>query len=115
MESGIFIAPPYLSKPSSKRRSSRRNRPTIRPATLFTPQDATLSPEIHFPLQIVLAPGRPAYPRFVNRFDSREMLLVVDGSCIKQRPTRLPARTSPGRGLLPVQGDTELRHLHHRR
>ncbi|KAK3347130.1 hypothetical protein B0T25DRAFT_413974, partial [Lasiosphaeria hispida] len=52
------------------------------PATLFTPQDGTLSPEAHFPLQTISTPDGPPYPRFVNRFDSREMLLVIDGSCI---------------------------------
>lgn len=84
MESGIYITPSYLSNPSSKRttRSSRRRPAEIQPATIFTPQDDTLSPETHFPLQTVFAPDRPAFPRFINRFDSREMLLVVDGSCV---------------------------------
>jgi ribonuclease HI len=51
-------------------------------ASIFVPQDPNLPPEAHFPLQTVFSPGRPPYPRFVNRFDSREMLLVVDGSCV---------------------------------
>lgn len=46
------------------------------------PLPTRLSPEIHFPLQTVFAPDRPAYPRFVNRFNPREILLAVDGSCL---------------------------------
>lgn len=34
------------------------------------------------PPQTVFAPDRPAYPRFVNRFNPREILLAVDGSCL---------------------------------
>ncbi|KAK1836783.1 ribonuclease H [Podospora conica] len=52
------------------------------PSTLFTPIDANLSPEAHFPLQTVFAPDRPPYPRFVNRFNPHEILLAVDGSCL---------------------------------
>ncbi|KAK4216840.1 hypothetical protein QBC37DRAFT_415892 [Rhypophila decipiens] len=88
---GIYIAPPCLSQappppkssPSSiRKRQQRKPKPAIVPATIFTPQDGNLAPEIHFPVQTVFAPDRPPYPRFVNRFDSREMLLVIDGSCI---------------------------------
>ncbi|KAK4126959.1 hypothetical protein N657DRAFT_564359, partial [Parathielavia appendiculata] len=46
------------------------------------PQDPSLSPEAHFPLQTVSAQDRTPFPRFINRFDSREILLVVSGSCI---------------------------------
>ncbi|KAK1754013.1 ribonuclease H [Echria macrotheca] len=76
--SGIYIVPPYQDRPSA--RLTRRS--VVQPATRFHPQDRNLSPEVHFPLQTVFAPDRPPYPRFINRFDSREMLLVVDGSCI---------------------------------
>lgn len=61
----------------------------------------TLTPEIHFPLQsLVHSPDRPPYPRFVNRFDCREMLLVVDGLCINptKMAARLVARTACGMG-----------------
>ncbi|KAK0702891.1 hypothetical protein B0T21DRAFT_254336, partial [Apiosordaria backusii] len=54
----------------------------VKPASLFHPEDPALTPEVHFPLQTVRAPDRPPHPRFVNRFNSREILLVVDGSCI---------------------------------
>ncbi|KAL2022451.1 hypothetical protein VTK56DRAFT_5280 [Thermocarpiscus australiensis] len=77
--SGIFIVPPYLNRTPSRRLTRRSN---VQPATIFVPEDGNLSPEVHFPLQTVFAPDRPPYPRFVNRFNSREMLLVVDGSCI---------------------------------
>jgi ribonuclease HI len=76
--SGIYIIPPYQG--SQSRRLTRRA--ALQPATIFTPQDASLAPEVHFPLQTVCAPDRPPYPRFVNRFDSREILLVIDGSCV---------------------------------
>ncbi|KAK0643998.1 hypothetical protein B0T16DRAFT_191816 [Cercophora newfieldiana] len=76
--SGIFIFPPYQNTKS--RRLTRRT--VLQPATIFKPQDGSLAPEIHFPLQTVMVPDRPPYPRFVNRFDSREILLVVDGSCV---------------------------------
>lgn len=52
----------------------------IRPATIFQPSDPLLTPDVHFPLQTVTA--RTRYPRFVNRFHSREMMLLVDGSCV---------------------------------
>jgi ribonuclease HI len=78
--SGIYIVPPYEDSQSQSRRLTRRA--ALQPATIFTPQDASLVPEVHFPLQTVCAPDRPPYPRFVNRFDSREILLVIDGSCV---------------------------------
>lgn len=52
----------------------------VRPASIFQPSDPALTPELHFPSQTVTS--RTSYPRFVNRFNSREMMLVVDGSCI---------------------------------
>lgn len=39
-----------------------------------------MTPDVHFPLQTVT--NRTQYPRFVNRFNSREIMLVVDGSCL---------------------------------
>ncbi|KAK5653793.1 hypothetical protein OQA88_7951 [Cercophora sp. LCS_1] len=79
-KSAVYIlSPPPDAGP---RHFVRRATATLRPATRFFPQDKNLSPEIHFPLQTVFAPDRPPFPRFVNRFDSREILLVVDGSCL---------------------------------
>lgn len=52
----------------------------IRPASIFKPQDVSMTPELHFPLQTVH--NRTQFPRFINRFNSREMMLVVDGSCL---------------------------------
>lgn len=48
------------------------------PATIFHPQDPSLAPETHFPLQSVQLHAVAPHPRFVNRFDSCEILLVVD-------------------------------------
>ncbi|KAK3316507.1 hypothetical protein B0H66DRAFT_604791 [Apodospora peruviana] len=56
---------------------------TTAPATIFTPADSKLSPEVHFPLQTVFTSDRPRpYLRFINLFDHSQMLLVVDGSCL---------------------------------
>ena len=79
---GIYVLRPDPARSHQRRYSGRRAARDVVPATLFVPQDTTLSPEVHFPLQTVFAPDRPAVPRFINRFDSREMLLVIDGSCI---------------------------------
>ncbi|KAK0708530.1 hypothetical protein B0H67DRAFT_648582 [Lasiosphaeris hirsuta] len=54
----------------------------LQPATVFTPQDGNLSPEDHFPVHTIFPAEGPPYLRFVNRFDSREILLVIEGSCI---------------------------------
>ncbi|KAK4110860.1 hypothetical protein N656DRAFT_712833 [Canariomyces notabilis] len=78
---GLFVVTHY---PKDSEVSGRRltHRSDVQLASIFVPQDPNLPPEAHFPLQTVFSPGRPPYPRFVNRFDSREMLLVVDGSCV---------------------------------
>lgn len=52
----------------------------IQPAGIFRPQDHFLTPEQHFPLQTIRT--RTQYPRYVNRFNSKEIMLVVDGSCV---------------------------------
>lgn len=78
MERSVIYTIPLPPKPKPKPHPPH----PFQPATLFTPLDANLSPEIHFPLQTVFAPDRPAYPRFVNRFNPREILLAVDGSCL---------------------------------
>ncbi|KAK4155606.1 ribonuclease H [Chaetomidium leptoderma] len=79
MEPGSLVLRPYHNG-SHSRRLTRRS--TVQPASIFTPQDRNLSPEAHFPLQTVSGPDRAPFPRFINRFNSREILLVVDGSCI---------------------------------
>ncbi len=77
-EPGIHIQPPR----PPRRLTWRARRAQIQPAFLFTPQDPSLSPEAHFLLQTVASPHRTPFPRFINRFDSREILLAVDGSCV---------------------------------
>ena len=41
-----------------------------------------MTPEQHFPLQSLQSLNMTQFPRFINRFDSREILLVIDGSCV---------------------------------
>jgi ribonuclease HI len=77
METAAHGLPAYGKGGSSSRRLTRRS--NVRPATVFVPQETSLSPEAHFPLQTSL---RATFPRFINRFDNREILVVVDGSCI---------------------------------
>ncbi|KAI1811983.1 hypothetical protein GGS20DRAFT_63568 [Poronia punctata] len=71
-----------MSKPRQflklRKRLTRRSRVTT--ATIFTPMNPAETPEEHFPLQTVYP--RASEPRFVNRYDSHEILLVVDGSCV---------------------------------
>lgn len=69
---------PRASSHKEARRLTRQCQ--IRPATTFQPADPALTPELHFPSQTLTS--RTSYPRFVNRFNSREMMLVVDGSCV---------------------------------
>lgn len=52
----------------------------VQPAGIFRPQDHFLAPEQHFPLQTIST--RTPWPRYVNRFNSKEIMLVVDGSCV---------------------------------
>ncbi|KAK3292427.1 uncharacterized protein B0H64DRAFT_419706 [Chaetomium fimeti] len=82
METTTATLPLAAAAPAHRpaRRLTRHAR--VQPATIFHPQDPSLSPEAHFPLQTVSGPDRAPFPRFINRFDSREMLLVVDGSCV---------------------------------
>ncbi|KAK4665654.1 hypothetical protein QC763_0064720 [Podospora pseudopauciseta] len=82
-ELAIFIASPDPANTQfflSRKRLTRHSR--IRPASIFHPEDPSLTPEEHFPLQTVRAPDHRVHPRFVNRFNSREFLLVIDASCI---------------------------------
>ncbi|RYP75891.1 hypothetical protein DL771_002155 [Monosporascus sp. 5C6A] len=75
---GILLVPESESDKQFRRRLTRRA--TVRPASVFVPRHPDETPEHHFPLQTVLA--RAEQPRFVNRYDSREILIVVDGSCL---------------------------------
>ncbi|KAK4228713.1 ribonuclease H [Podospora fimiseda] len=68
-QSSIVVLPPYYND----RAKPLRHHATIQPATIYTPEDPSMTPEQHFPLQTVGA-GRGAdrqFPRFINRFNSR--------------------------------------------
>ncbi|KAI1871178.1 uncharacterized protein JN550_004623 [Neoarthrinium moseri] len=71
----------HLEADSRCRRPFRRRltrRAIVSSATIFIPWGPGETPETHFPQQTVV---RVNQPRFVNRYDSREILIVVDGSC----------------------------------
>ncbi|RYO90368.1 hypothetical protein DL762_002698 [Monosporascus cannonballus] len=78
MGGGILLVPESESNKQARRRLTRRA--TVRPASVFVPRHPDETPEHHFPLQTVFT--RTAQPRFVNRYDSREILIAVDGSCL---------------------------------
>lgn len=69
---------PRTSADQAPRRLTRSLQ--VQPAGIFRPQDHFLAPEQHFPLQTIRT--RTQYPRYVNRFNSKEIMLVVDGSCV---------------------------------
>lgn len=69
---------PRTSADQAPRRLTRSIQ--IQPAGVFQPQDHFLAPEQHFPLQTIST--RTQWPRYVNRFNSKEIMLVVDGSCV---------------------------------
>lgn len=71
---------PRTSADEAPRRLTRSLHVQIQPAGIFRPQDHFLAPEQHFPLQTIRT--RTQYPRYVNRFNSKEIMLVVDGSCV---------------------------------
>ena len=77
LSKGILLVPGSQDPEPPARRLTRRVR--VKPARVFRPIDPALTPEEHFPLQTVTAMS--PYPRFVSRYNSREMLLVVEGSC----------------------------------
>ncbi|KAH6647790.1 hypothetical protein BKA67DRAFT_398129 [Truncatella angustata] len=64
-----------------RRRLNRRA--VVSVASQFTPHTGE-TPETHFPLQTV---NRLSQPRFINRYDSKEILVVVDGSCLNNGNT----------------------------
>ncbi|KAI8631139.1 hypothetical protein F5Y19DRAFT_425214 [Xylariaceae sp. FL1651] len=74
----IDLLPESRQAKRIRKRLTRRSR--VSTATIFIPMNPNETPEQHFPLQTVYT--RTTQPRFVNRYDSREILLVVDGSCI---------------------------------
>lgn len=69
---------PRTSADQAPRRLTRSMQ--IQPAGIFRPQDHFLAPEQHFPLQTIHT--RTQWPRYINRFNSKEIMLVVDGSCV---------------------------------
>lgn len=71
---------PRTSADEAPRRLTRSTSLQIQPAGIFRPQDHFLAPEQHFPLQTIST--RTQWPRYVNRFNSKEIMLVVDGSCV---------------------------------
>ncbi len=82
LQSGIILLPSSedpTARPRHLIRLSRRSVPNV--ATVFVPQDTDATPEHRFPLQTLVRGGHHL-PRFINRFDTREMLLVVDGACL---------------------------------
>lgn len=87
--SGILLIPESSGANKPVRRRLTR-RASVRPATLFIPRHPDESPEHHFPLQTVFT--RTEQPRFVNRYDSREILVVVDGSCLNNGRKDVPAQ-----------------------
>lgn len=88
---GVKLIPRSASNQEARRLTRRC---LVRPAEIFEPSDPLMTPEVHFPLQTVTA--RTRYPRFINRFNSREMMLVVDGSCLNN---------GAGAGKNPPPGD----------
>ncbi|KAI0438229.1 hypothetical protein F4803DRAFT_535812 [Xylaria telfairii] len=85
---GVIDLLPESRRPKRvRKRLTRRSR--VSTATIFVPARPDVTPEEHFPLQTVFT--RTSQPRFVNRYDSREILLVVDGSCINNGSTSQPS------------------------
>ncbi|KAJ3562507.1 hypothetical protein NPX13_g8545 [Xylaria arbuscula] len=82
----INLLPESTAPRKIRKRLTRRSR--ISTATVFTPSSDE-TPEEHFPLQTVYT--RTSQPRFVNRYDSREILLVIDGSCINNGAISQPS------------------------
>ncbi|KAI0459079.1 hypothetical protein F5B21DRAFT_338324 [Xylaria acuta] len=83
----INLLPESRQPKRIRKRLTRRSR--VSTATIFVPMSPDATPEEHFPLQTVFT--RTSQPRFVNRYDSREILLVVDGSCINNGSISQPS------------------------
>lgn len=73
-----------MALPSSadphRTRTRLTRRSVVNPASIFIPYSPLETPETHFPLQTVFR--RSPFPRMVNRYNSKEILLVIDGSCL---------------------------------
>ncbi|KAK7931516.1 ribonuclease H-like protein [Apiospora marii] len=74
----------FVAASKDKRQIRRRlgRRVNVKPARIFVPQHPGETPEHHFPQQAVYRLQNPG-PRFVNRYDSKEILMVVGGSVLK--------------------------------
>ncbi|KAI0483502.1 hypothetical protein F4859DRAFT_512160 [Xylaria cf. heliscus] len=83
----INLLPESRQPKGTRKRLTRRAR--VSTATTFVPMSPDITPEEHFPLQTVFT--RTTQPRFVNRYDSHEILLVVDGSCINNGSISQPS------------------------
>ncbi|RYP07665.1 hypothetical protein DL765_009082 [Monosporascus sp. GIB2] len=90
MGGAILFVPESESGKQVRRRLTRRA--TVRPASLFVPRHRDETPEHHFPLQTVFT--WTPQPRFVNRYDSREILIAVDGSCLGNGSRNAAARAA---------------------
>ncbi|KAK8879301.1 ribonuclease H-like protein [Apiospora arundinis] len=75
----IAFIPASKDKRQIRRRLTRRI--NVKPARVFVPQHPGETPEHHFPQQTVYRIHNPG-PRFVNRYDSKEILMVVGGSAL---------------------------------
>ncbi|KAK8045370.1 hypothetical protein PG993_005394 [Apiospora rasikravindrae] len=73
----------FVADSQDKRQIRRRltRRINVKPARIFVPQHPGETPEHHFPQQAVYRIQNPG-PRFVNRYDSKEILMVVGGSAL---------------------------------
>ncbi|KAI0396442.1 hypothetical protein F5Y17DRAFT_472498 [Xylariaceae sp. FL0594] len=92
-------------------------------ATHFQPMTPHETPEQHLPAQSVIP--RALEPRFVNKYDSREILVAIDGSCIPVRDhdhgdgaTRVAVAGCSfayrdGRGMVMMPEGVHHHHHHH--
>lgn len=83
----IDLLPASRQPQRIRKRLTRRSR--VSTANIFRLMSSNETPEEHFPLQTVYT--RTSQPRFVNRYDSWEILIVVDGSCINNGSISQPA------------------------
>ncbi|KAK8069808.1 RNase H domain protein [Apiospora phragmitis] len=82
----------FVADSQDKRQVRRRltRRINVKPARIFVPQHPGETPEHHFPQQAVYRIQNPG-PRFVNRYDSKEILMVLH---LQGRRRRRRARES---------------------
>ncbi|KAI0846172.1 ribonuclease H-like protein [Daldinia vernicosa] len=91
-KANIALVAESQQAPRFRKRLTRRT--PIRSASRFVPQDPNETPEHHFPLQTISS--RFAQSRFINRYDSREILILIDGSCINNGSKNQTAKPSSG-------------------